>query len=198
MPLVTAAPSGAARSRRLVGQASFEVDRFYQPGLLDAAELWLWDAAGFGSDAGQELHAHGRGRGLGSRRALLEVSCRAARSPGNAVDHHVSVSVNGVLVGEAQFAGKAPYRMSLSVPAGLLREGANELQLTNVGDTGVASLVFLDRFTVSYPQLSSLGSGAFEGTWSESGSGDACGRGERQRPAGRHGGSTGRGASRAG
>ena len=60
---------------------------------------------------------------------------------------------------------RQPYRMSLSVPPSLLRDGANELSLTNVADTGVSSLVFLDRFTLSYPQSSSLASGSFEGTW---------------------------------
>ena len=63
----------------------------------------------------------------------------------------MSVSLNGTLVGEAQFAGKPPYRMSLSLPASLLREGANELSLTNVADTGVSSLVFLDRFSARPP-----------------------------------------------
>ena len=78
-------------------------------------------------------------------------------------------------MGEAQFAGKTPYRMSLSVPQSVLRDGANELSLTNVADTGVSSLVFLDRFTVSYPQASSLASGSFEGTWAETGTATVAG-----------------------
>ena len=44
-----------------------------------------------------------------------------------------------------------------------------------MADTGVSSLVFLDRFTVSYPQTSSLASGAFEGTWAESGTATVSG-----------------------
>ena len=94
---------------------------------------------------------------------------QGASESGQPVDHHVSVSLNGVLVGEAQFAGKQPYRMSLGAPLSLLRDGANELSLTNVDDTGVSSLVFLDRFTVSYPQNPSLTSGVFQGAWGESG-----------------------------
>jgi hypothetical protein len=86
------------------------------------------------------------------------------------VDHHVRVTLNGTLVGEAQFAGKRPFRMSLSLPASLLREGANDLQLTNVGDTGVSSLVFLDRVTLAHPQTSLLAGGRFEGAWPETGS----------------------------
>ena len=62
--------------------------------------------------------------------------------------------------------------MSLSVPASLLREGPNELALTSVADTGVSSLVFLDRFALAHPQASSLASGLFEGSWSESGDGE--------------------------
>jgi hypothetical protein len=65
--------------------------------------------------------------------------------------------------------------MTLGVPAALLREGVNELQLTNVADTGVTSYVFLDRFTLSYPQTSSLTSGVFEGTWAESGTATVSG-----------------------
>ena len=127
--------------------------------------------ARLGGDPGEELLAHGGLRLRG--RLQLEVFLQGASESGEAVDHHLSVSLNGTPVGEAQFAGKKPYRMSLSVPASLLREGANELQLTNVADTGVSSLVFLDRFSLSYPQASSLAAGAFEGTWAQSRHGDA-------------------------
>ena len=72
-------------------------------------------------------------------------------------------------MGEARFAGKKPYRMTLGVPASMLREGANELALTNVADTGATSYVFLDRFTLSYPQASLLAGGRFDGTWSDAG-----------------------------
>jgi hypothetical protein len=71
---------------------------------------------------------------------------------GTTVDHHVVVSVNGSVVGETRFAGKVPHRVVLAVPASSLREGSNEITVTNVGDTGVSSLVFLDRFAVGYAQ----------------------------------------------
>jgi hypothetical protein len=41
--------------------------------------------------------------------------------------------------------------------------------VTNAGDTGVYSLVFLDRFDVVYPQVSSVRGGVFEGEWEEGG-----------------------------
>ena len=101
----------------------------------------------------------------------------------------MSVSLNGTPVGEAQFAGKPPYRMSLSVPQSVLRDGANELSLTNVADTGVSSLVFLDRFTVSYPRASSLASGRVRRDVGRDGHGHGLGyerrRGARRRDGGR-------------
>jgi hypothetical protein len=57
----------------------------------------------------------------------------------------------------------------LPVPPGLLREGTNELALTNVGVAGASSLVFLDRFRLAYPLVPALTAGELEGAWSESG-----------------------------
>ena len=155
-------------------QAAFEIDRFYQPGLLEAPDPWLWDALASGTTKAESVSLSGVAT-ASSQPARLDVFLQGASESGNPVDHHLSVSLNGVALGEAQFAGKTPYRMSLSVPAGILREGANELSLTNVADTGVSSMVFLDRFTVAYPQASSLSSGLFEGTWAETGTATVSG-----------------------
>ena len=169
MPLLSAAPSGGAVTTASTGQASFEVNRFYQPGLLEAPELWLWEGLASGTTRAKSFSLSGV-NATSSQPAALEVFLQGASESGNPIDHHVSVSLNGVLVGEARFAGKKPYRMSLSLPPSLLHEGPNELQLTNVADTGVSSFVFLDRFTFAHPQLSSLAGGRFDGTWPESGS----------------------------
>ena len=144
------------------------MNRFYQPGLLEAPDLWLWEGLASGTTRAKSFSLSGVDA-TSSQPAALEVFLQGASESGNPVDHHVSVSLNGVLVGEARFAGKKPYRMSLSLPPSLLHEGPNELQLTNVAD-GVSSFVFLDRFTFAHPQLTSLAGGRFEGVWPESGS----------------------------
>ncbi len=172
MPLVSAAPGSAAVTTDSVVTRTFETNRFYQPGLLEAPDLWLWEAAASGATRVKSFTLAGVS---GSGTAALDVYLQGASESGQTVDHHLSVSLNGTAVGEAQFAGKKPYRVSLSVEASLLREGSNELSLTNVADTGVSSLVFLDRFEVSHPQLSSLAGGVFEGTWSESGTATIAG-----------------------
>ena len=168
MPLASAAASGGAVRSASTVLSSFETNRFYQPGLLDAQDLWLWDSLVSGTTVTKSLSLAGVDASA-PQPAELEVFLQGASESGNPVDHHVSVSVNGALAGEGQWAGKQPYRVSLSLPASLLRVGANELVLSNVGDTGVTSLAFLDRFTLRYPQAASFAGGRFEGTWSEAG-----------------------------
>ena len=166
MPIQAAAPGAAVIASPSVVTRYFETDRFYQPGLLDAPDPWLWEALGSGVT---RVKSFSLTSVSSTGTAVLDVFLQGASESGQPVDHHLSVSVNGTLVGEAQFAGKAPYRMSLSLPASLLREGANDLSLTNVADTGVSSLVFLDRFMLVHPQASLLAGGRFEGTWAEGG-----------------------------
>ena len=91
------------------------------------------------------------------------------------MDHHVRVEVNGSVVGETQFAGKVAHRVELAVPASVMREGLNGITVVNVGDTGVSSLVFLDRFTVGYAQRSEAQGGVFEGRWTEGGEAEVLG-----------------------
>jgi hypothetical protein len=168
MLLASAAPSGGDVASASLGSARFETNRFYQPGLLDAEDRWQWESLASGTTRAMSFSLSGVSASA-TQAAELEVFLQGASESGGAVDHHVSVSLNGTLAGEARFAGKQPYRMTLGLAASLLHEGANELQLTNVADTGVTSYVFLDRFTLSYPQTPSFTSGVFEGTWAESG-----------------------------
>ena len=172
MALVSAVPGSSGVTTASLVTRSFEVNRFYQPGLLAAPDPWLWEAVASGATRVKPFTLTGV---VGSGSAQLDVYLQGASESGSPVDHHLSLSLNGTLVGEAQFAGKQAYRMSLSLPASLLREGSNEISLTNVADTGMSSLVFLDRFTVTHPQTSALTNGVFEGTWGESGAASVSG-----------------------
>ncbi len=50
--------------------------------------------------------------------------------------------------------GKAGHEIEARIPPGILHEGENAFQIENVGDTGAAySVVFLDRYALSYPRL---------------------------------------------
>ncbi|MBS4061487.1 MAG: hypothetical protein KG029_13895, partial [Bacteroidetes bacterium] len=68
-------------------------------------------------------------------------------------DHHLLVSVNGEQLADEYFDGLVEKTIKLTLPAGLLREGANTLTLTLPGDTGFRwDMVNLDKFSVSYPR----------------------------------------------
>jgi hypothetical protein len=77
--------------------------------------------------------------------------------------------LNGTPLGETSFDGKLPHVFSTSVEASLLLEGENTLTVTNLGDTGAYSFVFLDRVDLVYPQTAALRAGRFSGVFSEEG-----------------------------
>jgi hypothetical protein len=166
----SAAPLGGSVVSPSTGSASFETNRIYQAGLLEAPDVWLWQAVLSGSPAPAPVSFGLRGLAASGEPARLVVLLQGGSASGNDIDHHVRIVVNGAVVGETTFAGKLPREADLDVPASVLREGANDLGIVNVGDTGVTSLVFLDRFEVSYPQVSGARQGVFEGTWAQSGS----------------------------
>jgi hypothetical protein len=174
MGVVLAIPRGAALRTSSTGRASFETNRIYQSGLLEAPDVWLWEAlvSGAARTAGFTLAGVDTASVASGRVAVL---LQGGSDSGTVVDHHVRVLVNGSDAGEARFSGKRLYRMEVTVAASLLREGANELQVVNVGDTGVSSLVFLDRFTVEYPQRWEAKEGVFEGETGEEGTAEVGG-----------------------
>jgi hypothetical protein len=169
MGVASAAPAGAPVVSSPMGFTSFETNRIYQPGLLEAPDIWLWDGMASGVVRVKPFALEGVATGS-AQPATLEVHLQGGSDAVETQqDHHVRVNVNGVDVGEALFDGKRAYRLSATLSASLLREGGNELAVVNVGDTGVSSLVFLDRFEVSYPQAATTRGGVFEGVWAEDG-----------------------------
>ncbi len=67
------------------------------------------------------------------------------------IDHHVVVTLNGVQVASEYFNGLTIKTIQIPVPAGALLKGANTLQLTLPGDTGVMwDMVNFDKFSLAY------------------------------------------------
>ena len=169
MATTSASPSGSSTSfayRRL----TWEQNKTYQSGLLDAPELWLWEV--LVSPVTKTYSFTIDQLASASEAARLAVDLQGASDFEADPDHHVRISVNGAFVGEASWDGKLPRTIEAEVGPGLLLEGANTLQIENVGDTAASySMVLLDRFSLSYPRLLSAAGGVFEGTVSETGSG---------------------------
>ena len=179
MGVVLGTPEGGSAAVSPVGLASFETNRIYQSGLLEAPDVWLWEAL-VGGNPARTVSFGLSGVETGSAQpAQVTVFLQGGSDSGTAQEHHVQVSLKreGVTLplGEARFSGKKPYRLSLSVPASQLVEGTNTLEFVNLGDAGVYSLVFLDEVSVSYPQSGVARGGAFEGTWGEGGTVEVSG-----------------------
>jgi hypothetical protein len=175
MGVGVATPAGSDVPLPSTGSVSFETNRIYQPGLLEAEDVWVWQAAVSSAAPARVDFSLGGVETSSGESARLVVHLQGASESGTTTDHHVRVLVNGVEAGEATFSGKKPYRLEATVGVSALKEGANELSLVNVGDTGVYSLVFLDRFEISYPQASVARGGVFEGEWSETGTVEVTG-----------------------
>jgi hypothetical protein len=168
MDVVGAPPLGEPLREPSVAVVGFEENRYYQPGLLEAEDVWQWEAV-FGGAAKAKPFVLNGVDPASTRPGRLEVFLQGASDAEGVEDHHVEVLLNGTWVGETWFDGKRAKRFAAEVASSVLREGDNELVVRNVGDTGVYSVVFLDRFTVAYPQRSGLRGGVFEGEWSETG-----------------------------
>jgi hypothetical protein len=187
MATVSTAPAGVAAGSAPVGVARFETNRIYQDGLLEANDVWLWEGMTAGKSRVVTLGLEGVDT-ASAQKARLDVELQGGTATGVANEHHVRLSLRSAatsawtVVGETFFTGKRPHQLSVEIPASLLVNGSNELEsneleLRNLGDTGVVSTVFLDRVWVSYPQRSAARGGVFEGTWGEPGTVEVSGLG---------------------
>jgi hypothetical protein len=80
------------------------------------------------------------------------------------------VYVNGTLVTEEWWDGETGVHLTAELGPGVLHEGANELQIEEVGDTdALYSMIMLDRFEVSYPSQLVANEGELKGRFDRSG-----------------------------
>jgi hypothetical protein len=124
-----------------------EENHYYQAGLLEAPDPWLWDilvspqTKSYPFTLDDVLPSSGR----------VSVDLQGASDFDGIVDHHVRVGVNGTVLGEYTWDGMVARSLDVAVPAGLFHEGENSLDIEEVGDTGASySMVFLNRFRVEY------------------------------------------------
>jgi hypothetical protein len=152
MDEVDGAPSGGV-VEEVLAERVFEENRFYQAGLLEAPDLWLWDLV---VSPGSKSFPFSLGGLAGGswRWGRVTVRVMGASDLDSELDHHVRVLVNGLPVAEASWSGKTERVIEGELPPGVLQSGENTLTVENVADTGAAySMVFLNRFTVAYPRL---------------------------------------------
>ena len=127
------------------GFASFETNRLFAPDVLDIEDLWQWESLASGVSKTKPFALDGLDPSS-PETARLVVYLQGGSDAVSVVDHHVQVFVNGALVAEETFDGAVPHRMEADVPRLAPRGGERAHASLNVGDTGVSSRVFLDRF----------------------------------------------------
>ncbi len=81
----------------------------------------------------------------------LRVKVWAATTAPGDIDHHLVFILNGRELGEDAWDGNGPLELELTIPAGTLQDGGNELVIRAPGDTGAAAdLVYLDWIEATY------------------------------------------------
>ncbi len=87
----------------------------------------------------------------GGSDATLSVHLIGGSDTAAAADHHVTVSWNGVVVGQTSWDGITPHVFQVELPPGEVLEGANTLGLTATLGAGVSySVVYLDSVDLTY------------------------------------------------
>jgi hypothetical protein len=172
MPVDSAAPRGAAVPFAF-SDLRFEKDAIYQPALLEADGSWFWDYLLAPQKKSYPVVLSGIAAGQPGR---LVVLLQGGSDLPADLDHHVRVGVNGRVVGEASWDGMKPQRIEADVPAGLLTDGTNQVELESVGDTAAAySLSYLDAFELRVPRQGAAAAGSFEASFTLSGASEIRG-----------------------
>jgi hypothetical protein len=152
MAVTSTPPLGALTGTSSTGSSSFETNRIYQPKLLEAKNLWLWDYVPSGASRTKCVTLSGVDTASGEP-ARLMVHLQGGSESGQAVDHHLELAVNGATVGETSFAGKRPHLLEVTLPTSLFGKVRKAFGHER-GRHGVVSGVFLDRW-ISPPGLAS-------------------------------------------
>jgi hypothetical protein len=180
MPVVASPPAGDTLAEA-VAHGSWEQNRYYMSGLLEAPDIWLWDSLLSGTPPKSFTFALS-GLAASSEPAVLSVWLQGATDFDASPDHHVRISVNGSFVAEGSWDGKTARRVEALLYPGTLHDGDNVLEIENVADTAAAySMIYLDRFSLDYPHALAPQSGRFEATFGSAGNATLAGLGAGSR-----------------
>jgi hypothetical protein len=153
-PIATATslvPSGALATTFMDTVRAEENLFAYTPAFHDPeADYWLWDylVAGDAADDTQTIDVDVPGVVEGSS---LTVSLVGITTIPRADEHHVQISLNGTVLGESWWTGMTARELEFAIPAGVLLEGANQVEVKALLDAGVDhSVVAVESVDVSY------------------------------------------------
>jgi hypothetical protein len=145
-----------------------EENLLYQAAYIEAEDVWQWDWI-FGPMT-KDFSFQVENLAASPDASKLDIWLQGASDFPEDPDHHARVYVNGTLVAEEWWDGETGVHVTAEVGPGVLHEGANELQIEEVGDTdALYSMIMLDRFEVSYPSQLVADDGELTGGFRQSG-----------------------------
>ena len=135
-----------------------EQDKTVAPALASgpASDYWFWDYVIAGNPSlGRKLFdLQVFGIAESSSVATLTTSLHGSTATGATDEHHVSISLNGTVIGEDRWKGMDEHFVNLSFSQALLVEGTNTIEVKGLLDTGVPySIFFVDSFDLTYQRL---------------------------------------------
>jgi hypothetical protein len=159
--LMQAVPAGAASP---TAGGSFPETRHIEQDLFAAtaispdpdSDYWFWEfLQGDDPTYGHRvftLDAPGLASAAGG--GTLAVNFQGATASGFTGEHQAQVSLNGTPLGQTSWTGITPQRAVFSVPAGLLKESGNQVDvIATTGGGAPYSIWYVDSFDLSYPRL---------------------------------------------
>ncbi len=119
------------------------------------SDYWYWDFLQGGDPTyGHRTYSLDAPGLAGTGGGTLTVNLQGATASGVTGEHRAQVAVNGTALGETSWTGIAPRQAVLAVPAGVLRESGNQVDVTALtGDGAPYSIFYLDSFDLAYPRV---------------------------------------------
>ncbi|HWM94007.1 MAG TPA: C25 family cysteine peptidase [Thermoanaerobaculia bacterium] len=118
------------------------------------SDYWFWDFVISGDpDLGKRTFTFDAPALAPSGDATVLVSLHGATDNSTPGEHVAVVTLNGTFLGEAQWQGITPHTAGFAVPASVLQETGNQLEILGaVGNGAPFSFYFVDGFEVGYPR----------------------------------------------
>jgi len=151
-------PAAAPGPQAFPETRHFEQDRFAGIAIAPDPEsdYWFWEPliAGDPTFGLRSFNLDVRGVAPGQEGASLTLQLQGATTSEVSGEHRVSVSLNGTALGDAVWEGVRAHRATLPVPAALLRDGDNTVELTcSQGGDAPYSITYVDSLDLAYPRL---------------------------------------------
>lgn len=157
MDAVQLTPAAASLGGSFAESRNVERDAFAATAISPDPEsdYWFWDfvVSGDATYGHRAFSFDAPALAADGGEAAIEISLHGGTTTQVTGEHRASVAVNGTVVGETQWQGIAPRLETFAVPAGVLQETGNQVEITGtVGGGAPYSIFYVDGFRVGYPR----------------------------------------------